>query len=165
MSHRKRNSIKVDWSTFLSSRRKLWAPYLTWPFYKTIWQMVLHSHTNMLRLCGFCPGQPGWAGTRRNFHPITLIVVINHPYLLPPSTMIHDILPIQSTCFTVFFHSLCPIFFGVPLGMAPSTSYSIHFFTQSLSSFRSTCPYHCNLFWWSTKIISSNPSLPTKVIN
>jgi len=31
------------------------------------------------------------------------------------------------------------VFFGLPLGLVPSTSYSIHFFTQSLSSFRSTC--------------------------
>jgi len=28
------------------------------------------------------------------------------------------------------------VYFGLPLGLAPSTSYSIHFFTQSLSSFR-----------------------------
>ena len=39
------------------------------------------------------------------------------------------------------------------------TSYSIHFFTQSMSSFRNTCPYHCNLFCCSTKIISSIHSL------
>jgi len=32
---------------------------------------------------------------------------------------------------------------GVPLGLEPSTSYSIHFFTQSVSSFCNTCPYHC----------------------
>ena len=32
------------------------------------------------------------------------------------------------------------VFFGLPLGVDPSTSYSIHFFTQSLSSFRSTWP-------------------------
>ena len=37
-----------------------------------------------------CPGQPGWAGTRRNIHPLTLIVVINHPYLLSPSTTIQS---------------------------------------------------------------------------
>ena len=49
--------------------------------------------------------------------------------------------------------------FGLPLGLAPFTSYSIHFFTQSLSSFHSTCPYYCNLFCCSTEIISSNPSL------
>ena len=41
----------------------------------------------------------------------------------------------QSSC-TTSFHVL----FGLPLGLALSTSYSIHFFTQSLSSFRSTCP-------------------------
>jgi len=54
------------------------------------------------------------------------------------------------------------VFFGLPLGLAPPsppTSYSTHFFTQSLSSFCSTCPYHCNLFCCSTKIMSSNPSL------
>ena len=39
------------------------------------------------------------------------------------------------------------VFFGLPLGLEPSTSYSIHFFTQLLSSFCSTCPYHRNLFW------------------
>ena len=49
---------------------------------------VMHTHTTVLRLFGFCLGQPGWAGTRRNIHPLTLIVVINHPYLLSPSTTI-----------------------------------------------------------------------------
>ena len=38
-----------------------------------------HTHTHVLRLCGFCLGQPGWAGTRRNIHPLTPIVVINCP--------------------------------------------------------------------------------------
>jgi len=33
------------------------------------------------------------------------------------------------------------ILFGLPLGLEPS----IHFFTQSLSFFRNTCPYHHNL--------------------
>jgi len=51
------------------------------------------------------------------------------------------------------------VFFGLPLGLAPSTSYSIHFFTQSLSCFRNTCPYHRNLFRCSTEIMSSKPSL------
>ena len=40
-----------------------------------------------------------------------------------------------------------------------STSYSIHFFTQSVTSFCSTCSYHCNLFCCSINIISSIPSL------
>jgi len=61
----------------------------------------------------------------------------------------------QSFC-TTSLHVL----FGLPLGLETSISYSIHFFTQSVSSFRNTCPYHCNLFCCSTKIISSIPSLP-----
>ena len=63
----------------------------------------------------------------------------------------------QSFC-TASFHVL----FGLPLGLEPSTSYSIHFFTQSLSYFRSTCPYHRNLFCCSINIISSIPSLSLK---
>ena len=58
------------------------------------------------------------------------------------------------------FSTIClQVFFGLSLYLAPSTSYSIRFFTQSLSSFRSTCPYHRNLFCCSTEIMSSNPSV------
>ena len=60
----------------------------------------------------------------------------------------------QSSC-TTLFHVL----FGLHLGLEPSTSYSIHFFTQSVSCFRSICPYHRNLFCCSINIISSIPSL------
>ena len=38
------------------------------------------------------------------------------------------------------------VLFGLPLGLGPSTSYSIHFFTQSWSTFRSKCPYLGSLF-------------------
>jgi len=51
------------------------------------------------------------------------------------------------------------VLFGLPLGLEPSTSYSIHFFTQSVSSFRNTCAYHRNLFCCSINIISPTPSL------
>jgi len=60
----------------------------------------------------------------------------------------------QSFC-TTSFH----VVFGLPLGLEPSTSYSIHFFAQSVSSFCSTCPCHRNLFCCSINIISSIPSL------
>jgi len=60
----------------------------------------------------------------------------------------------QSFC-TISLHVL----FGLPLGLEPSTSYSIHFFTQSVSSFCSICPYHRNLFCCSINIISPIPSL------
>jgi len=39
----------------------------------------MHTHTTILRLYGFCPGQPGWADTRKNIHPFTPIMVINRP--------------------------------------------------------------------------------------
>jgi len=68
----------------------------------------------------------------------------------------------SSLCLTIFLHNLCPGFLGLPVGLAPSTSYSIHFFIQSLSYFCSTCPYRCNLFCCSTKLMSSNPSVSVK---
>ena len=84
------------------------------------------------------------------------------PYLLPPSITIHGILPVQYTvhAWQSFSTISLQVFFGLPLGLAPSTSYSIHFFTKLLSSFQSTCPYHRNLFCCSTEIMSSNSSLP-----
>ena len=118
-----------------------------------------HTHTTVLQLCGICPGQPGWAGTRRNIHPLqsswSSIIPICFLHLL------------QSTASSVFnpralqsFSTISlQVFFGLPRDLAPSTSYSIHFFIQSLSSFRSTCPYHRSLFCCSTEIMSSNPSL------
>ena len=61
------------------------------------------------------------------------------------------------------WQSLCTtslrVLFGLPLGLEPSTSHSIHFFTQSVSSFRNTCPYYRNPFCSSINIISSIPSL------
>jgi len=60
----------------------------------------------------------------------------------------------QSFC-TTSLH----ILFGLPLGLEPSTSYSIHFFAQSMSSFRNTCPYHRCHFCCSIDIISSIRSL------
>ena len=115
----------------------------------------------ILPLSGLYPGQPGWAGTRRNIHPLTPIMSSIVPYLLPPSITIHGILSVQFTCMTVFFPQSPSKFSFVYLGLAPSTSYSIHFFTQSLSSFCSTCPYYNrNLFCCSSEIMSSNPSLP-----
>ena len=53
-----------------------------------------HTHDRFITIC---PGLPGWAGTRRNIHPLTPLVLINHPYQLPPSTTNHSIIPAQST--------------------------------------------------------------------
>jgi len=64
-------------------------------------------------------------------HPSWSSIIL---YLLPPSTTIHSILPVQFTCLTFFLHNLSPSppLLGLPLGLAPSTSNSIHFLTQSL---------------------------------
>jgi len=42
-----------------------------------------HTHATVLQLSGLCPGQPGWASSRRNIHPLTSIVLIDtRRYLL-----------------------------------------------------------------------------------
>jgi len=50
------------------------------------------------------------------------------------------------TLFLVHTNSICTIslqiLFGLLRGLEPSISHSIHFFTQSLSAFRNTHPYH-----------------------
>jgi len=64
------------------------------------------THTTILRLSGFCLGQSGWAGTRRNIHPLTPTVVINHPLSASASSIYHNPWhqPVQFTCLTVFFY-------------------------------------------------------------
>ena len=81
----------------------------------------------------------------------------HHPIFI---SFFHLLRSIPSSLFKVRAgQSLCTtslhVLFGLPLGLEPSTSYSIHLFTQSVSSFRNTCPYHHNLFCCSINIISS----------
>ena len=68
------------------------------------------QHTTVLRLFGFCPGQPGWAVARKKHSLTHTHHGHQYPYLLPPSSTIHDILSVKSTCFTDFFHNLSPSF-------------------------------------------------------
>ena len=94
-------------------------------------------------------------------HPDHHPIIINFFHL--PRSIASSLIKLrawQSFC-TTSFHVL----FGLPLGLEPSTSYSIHFFTQSVSSFRSTCPYHRNLFCCSISIISPIPSLSLNLNN
>jgi len=71
---------------------------------------------------------------------------------------LHLLQSIASSLFNLRTTSL-QVLFGIPLGLEPSTSHSIHFFTQSLSFFHNTCPYRRNQFCCSIKIMPSNPSL------
>jgi len=112
---------------------------------------IYAKNNNNNRFTVLCRGLFGWAGTRRNIHPPSWSS--SSLYQLLPSTTIHTILPVQITWRQSFCTTSLHVFFGLPLGLEPSTSYSIHFFTQSVSSFHSICPYHRNLFCCSINII------------
>jgi len=58
------------------------------------------------------------------------------PYLLLPFYMIHGILPVQSTCLTVFFHNLSPSLLKWSASWPGTLHFILHiFFAQSLSFF------------------------------
>ena len=120
------------------------------------------TRTTILQLSWILSGTTGVSWYQKKHSP-------THTYHGDQSSLIcffHLIRSMASSLFTLCawqsFSTICvQVFFGLPLGLAPSTSYSIHLFTQSISSFCSTCPYYRNLFCYSTEIMSSNPSLST----
>ena len=71
----------------------------------------------------------------------------NHPdHQIYFINFLHLLRSIASSLFNLhawqsFLTTSLQVLFGLPLGLGPSTSYYMHFFTQSSSSFRSTCPY------------------------
>jgi len=85
-----------------------------------------HNNNNN-RFMAFCPGLPGWAGTRRNspthhpdHHPV-FISFFHLPWSIASS--LFKLRGWQSFCTTSFY-----VLFGLPLGLEPSTSYYIHLF-------------------------------------
>ena len=137
------------------------------------------------RLTASFPGQPGYAGTncilqQQQQQPfngrLSRTTRLGRYQKKHSPAHTH---PGQCTSFITFLHlqrstasslfSLCAwqstqttsfqVLFGLPLGLEPSTSYSMHFFTQSSSSFRSTCPYQYSLFCCNNNAMSSTPSL------
>ena len=105
--------------------------------------LKLCKNYNNNHLTAVCPGQPGRLVPEETFtrsHPSWSMYFLYH---LSPFATVHGILFIQLTCLTVLSNNLFP---GLPLGLEPSTSCSIHFFTQSSSSFCSTCPDQRSLF-------------------
>ena len=92
---------------------------------------------------------------------MTLLSGITHSHYCDHQSsficFLRQLQPIATSLFNLhawqsFSTTSLQVLFGLPLGLAPSTSYSIHFFTQWLSSFCNTCPYQCNLFCCSTQI-------------
>jgi len=84
-----------------------------------------HTHTTILRLCGFCPGQPRWVGTRRNIHPLTLIH--GHQSSLSAFSIYYDPWHPPDSIHVLYslFHNLSPSFLW-------STSWpgTLHFILQ-----------------------------------
>jgi len=93
-----------------------------------------HTHTTILWLYGFCPGQPRWAVTRRNIYPLTPILVINCPLSASSIYFIHDILPVQSMCLTVFFHIIFPSFLW-PTSWPGTVHFILHTFLHPIIVF------------------------------
>jgi len=68
----------------------------------------------------------------------------HHPIFI---SFFHLLRSIASSVFKLHaWQSFCTtslhVLYGLPVGLEPSTLYSIHFFTQPASSFRNTWPYH-----------------------
>ena len=110
--------------------------------------MNTHTHNHLTAL--LCPGLPRGVDPEETFthsHPIT------HPdHQTAFINWLHLMWSIASSLFNLrawqsFSRTSLQVLFGLPLGLGPYTSYSIHFFTQSSSSFSNsnTCPYHCTL--------------------
>jgi len=114
------------------------------------------QHYSNNHFMALCLGLLGWAGTRRNIHPLTPFLIINRP--LSASSIHCDPWhpPCSISMLDSLFHnlspsSLCSISWS-------GTLHSIHFFIQSLYSLFNACPYHHNLFCCSTEIMSSIPT-------
>jgi len=100
-----------------------------------------NNNTYSNRFTALCPGLPGWAGTRRTFTHSHLSWSSTILHQLPPSTIIHSILPVQFMCLTVFSHNISPS----PI-LSTSWSGTSTFLHPIIVFFCNTCPYHSNLF-------------------
>jgi len=124
----------------------------------SIWQSYGQGYNTQQPFCGPLSGTT-WVSWYQKKHSPTHHP--DHPIFI---SFFHLPWSIASSLFKLhawqfFCTTSVHVLFGLALGLEPSTSYSIHFCTQSLSSFRNTCPYHRNLFCCSINIMSSIPSL------
>jgi len=68
-------------------------------------RMIKYYYNNN-HITVLCPGLLGWAGSRRNIHPLTYPDSSSNLYQLLPSTTMHIVIPVQFTCLTIFLHNL-----------------------------------------------------------
>ena len=130
-----------------------------WQFWLKLWH-VLHTHTHTQQFNGL------WSRNTRvgryqkkhsptHTHPDHRTSFINFLHLLwSTASSLFSLRAWQS-----FSTISLQVLFGLPLGLGHFTLYSMHFFTQSSSSLRSTCPYHCSLFCCNTNAMSFIPNL------
>jgi len=118
----------------------------------------IHTHNHFTALWILSRTTWGSQYPRRNIHPLTPIMVINQP--LSASSISYD--PWQPLCSiyvpgSLFPQSLSKFSLVYLLAWHPPL-HTPYISSPNQSSFRSTCPYHHNLFCCSTEIMSSNPS-------
>jgi len=94
-------------------------------------------HMTCLDFVGVNLGKPIPEETCTHSHLLWSSII---PYLLPPSIMIHGILPVQLTCLTFFLHNLNPSF------LWPGTLHFIFHTSPNDCLFCSTCPTIANSF-------------------
>jgi len=151
LSHKKLECVTIR----LSVWHQFWLSSI-WPSLFTLCSSdscKLHTHTQ--------PFNSRWSGTTRvgryqKKHSPTHTHLDHQTSFINFLHLPRSILCVQFTCLTVLFDNLSP---GLLLGLGPSTSYSMHFFIQSSSSFRRRGPYHCSVFCCNTNAVSSIPSL------
>jgi len=133
--------------------------FFTTKLLETVAECMLNK---IIKCIGIWPifWQPGWAGTKRNIHPLTPILIINHPLSASaiccdpwhPFSSVHMPDSLFAQCLTKF--SMVYLLVWHPPLHTPYISSPNHVF-----SFRNTCPYHRNLFCCSPEILSFNTSL------
>jgi len=99
-----------------------------------------HTHTHTQ------PFNGQWSGTTRvgRYQKKHSPTHTHHDHRTSFINFLHLLRSIASSVFSLHawqssLTTSLQVLFGLPHGLAPSTSYSVHFFTQSSSSFRSTC--------------------------
>jgi len=105
-------------------------------FGSRLWATENTHTTTILRFSEFCRRQPGWAGTRRNIHPLTPIVAINHPLFA------------SSICYDSW-HPLCSICLSDSLFPQSLSKFSLVYFLawhHPLHTSYISSPNHCLLF-------------------
>jgi len=99
------------------------------------------THTTISRLSGLCPGQPRWtgAGTRRNRHPLTRIVVISHP--LSASSIYYD--PWHSPC-SIYMSDSLLLLWSTSWPGTPASHHSVFYRSDARPAAQPTASRHWN---------------------